>query len=50
MLSYKLRATLSKKGLMTTPGELRRKTGLKESSKIGIIDLEGLFASASNEC
>jgi len=36
-------ATLSKKGLMTIPSELRRKYGLKEGDKIRIIDREGII-------
>jgi len=36
-------ATLSKKGLMTIPSELRRKYGLKEGDKIRIIDRGGIL-------
>ena len=36
-------ATISKKGLMTIPSEVRRKYGLKDGDKIRIIDQGGLL-------
>lgn len=34
-------ATISKKGLMTIPSEIRRKYGLKDGDKVRIIDQGG---------
>jgi len=36
-------ATVSKKGLMTIPSEVRRKYGLKDGDKVRIIDQGGLL-------
>jgi len=36
-------ATVSKKGLMTIPSEVRRKYGLKDGDKVRVIDQGGLL-------
>jgi len=36
-------ATVSKKGLMTIPSEVRRKYGLRDGDKVRIIDQGGLL-------
>ena len=36
-------ATVSKKGLMTIPSEVRRKYGLKDGDKVRIIDRGGML-------
>jgi len=36
-------ATVSKKGLMTIPSEIRRKYGLKEGDKVRIIEQGGVL-------
>lgn len=36
-------ATVSKKGLMTIPSEVRRKYGLKEGDKVRIVDQGGML-------
>jgi len=36
-------ATISKKGLVTIPSEIRRKYGLKEGDKVYFVDKEGVL-------